>query len=159
MTNQGLDTDTEVFFYEQEFYPLSNFSSFRLLWRGVDFDTSEHAYHWSKFDIGAHPEQRMSIRSAIRLSRSAHDAYRVAHENQSLVRPDWTEVRVLTMRAILFAKVTQHPYVLRKLLQTGDRRLVENSWRDPFWGWGPNRDGENMLGKLWMQVRAQMTGR
>ena len=24
-----------------------------------------------------------------------------------------------------------------------DRELVENSWRDDFWGWGPNRDGKS----------------
>ena len=40
---------------------------------------------------------------------------------------------------------------------TGDRTLIENSWRDDFWGWGPNRDGQNMLGKLWMEVRAELT--
>lgn len=43
------DTDTHVSFYEHEFYVLSNFSAFRLRWRGRDFDTSEHAYHWEKF--------------------------------------------------------------------------------------------------------------
>ena len=37
-----------VDFYERNFYVLSNFSSFRLIWRGLDFDTSEHAYQWSK---------------------------------------------------------------------------------------------------------------
>ena len=60
------------------------------------------------------------------------------------------------MRNILRAKAEQHEYVLRKLLDTGDRRLIENSWRDDFWGWGPNRDGANMLGGLWMEVRAEL---
>lgn len=41
-------------------------------------------------------------------------------------------------------------------LATGDRELIEDSWRDDFWGWGPNRDGKNMLGKLWMEVRAEL---
>ena len=60
------------------------------------------------------------------------------------------------MLDILRAKVQQHEYVRRKLLATGDRELVENSWRDDFWGWGPNRDGQNKLGKLWMKVRAEL---
>jgi predicted NAD-dependent protein-ADP-ribosyltransferase YbiA (DUF1768 family) len=47
--NHKLDTDSQVFFYEQDFYALSNFSAFRLMWRDIDFDTSEHAYHWEKF--------------------------------------------------------------------------------------------------------------
>jgi hypothetical protein len=44
-----LDAETQVFFYEQEFYVLSNFSAFRLHWRGISFDTSEAAYQWEKF--------------------------------------------------------------------------------------------------------------
>lgn len=60
------------------------------------------------------------------------------------------------VRDILRAKADQHEYVRRKLLATGDRELVENSWRDDFWGWGPNRDGKNMLGKLWMEIRAEL---
>ncbi len=61
------------------------------------------------------------------------------------------------MRDILRAKAEQHEYVRRKLLATGDRELVEDSWRDDFWGWGPDRNGQNMLGKLWMEVRAELT--
>jgi hypothetical protein len=30
--NYKLDTDSQVFFYEQEFYVLSNFSAFSLQW-------------------------------------------------------------------------------------------------------------------------------
>ena len=60
------------------------------------------------------------------------------------------------MRQILEAKVSQHEYVRRKLLETGDRYLVENSWRDDFWGWGLKGDGRNELGKLWMKIREEI---
>lgn len=46
----GLDTDKAVFFYEQEFYVFSNFSAFQILWAGISFPTSEHAYQWMKFN-------------------------------------------------------------------------------------------------------------
>lgn len=49
MELHGLDTETQVLFYERDFYILSNFSAFRLCWCGHDFDTSEQAYHWMKF--------------------------------------------------------------------------------------------------------------
>lgn len=49
--------------------------------------------------------------------------------------------------------MSQHPYVKKKLQQTGTRQIIENSWRDDFWGWGENKDGQNNLGKLWMQIR------
>ena len=145
------DTPEQVFFYEQDFYVLSNFSAFRLEWCGIDFDTSEHAYHWEKFR-GTEPE----VQDMIRTARSAHDAFKIAESQKVFRRADWDAVKVEQMRYILLAKAEQHEYVRRKLLATGDRTLIEDSWRDDFWGWGPNRDGQNMLGVLWMQVRGML---
>lgn len=149
--NHGLDTDDAVFFYEQDFYVLSNFSAFRLDWRGIDFDTSEHAYHWEKFD-----GTEQGVQDMIRECRSAHDAFKIAESQRVFRRSNWDAIRIRVMREILRAKAAQHEYVRRKLLATGDRMLIENSWRDDFWGWGPNRAGKNVLGKLWMEVRAEL---
>lgn len=148
--NYKLDTDSRVFFYEQEFYVLSNFSAFRVIYGGSDYDTAEHAYHAQKFPNAP------SVRNEIRCARSAHDAFKIAQASTYAVVSNWNERRVDIMRCILCAKVEQHEYVRRKLLATDDRELIEDSWRDGFWGWGENRDGNNMLGKLWMQVRHQL---
>lgn len=148
--NYKLDTDESVFFYEQEFYVLSNFSSFQVKWKHLQFATVEHAYHWEKFK--GMPTLQGNIYSA----PSAHVAYKLANFNRHLYRPDWNEVKVPIMHTLLRAKVEQHEYVRTKLLETGDRELIEDSWRDDFWGWGPNRDGQNMLGKLWMLVREEV---
>lgn len=156
------DNEKQIFFYEQDHYYLSNFSAFRLRWNQVgteiDFDTSEHAYQFMKFyggseDTGA---RRAGIRYDILRARSAHDAFELAEFYKSLVSAAWPGMRVLVMRQILVAKATQHEYVRRKLLATGDCELIENSWRNDFWGWGPNRDGQNMLGRLWMEVRSEL---
>lgn len=146
-TKLTLDTEDQVFFYEQDFYVLSNFSSFTLQWKGQSFYTSEAAYHWEKF-----PHNPL-IRASIWMAPSAHEAFKIAEREKAHRRDDWDAVKVDIMRDILRAKADQHEYVRRKLLATGDRELVENSWRDEYWGWGPARDGQNMLGKLWMEVR------
>lgn len=138
-----------VCFYEREFYVLSNFSAFKLMWKGFEFDTSEAAYHWEKFPSYA------EVRDSIRFASSAHEAFKTAEKYKAMRRPDWDVVKLSIMKAILIEKALQHEYVRRKLLETGDRKLVEDSWRDDFWGWGPNRDGLNMLGKLWMEIRAE----
>lgn len=159
MTNHTLDTDTHVFFYEQEFCVFSNFSAFSIWWKRYRFPTSEHAYQYEKFlyfDAVTATERRW-IMSAIRSAYSAYDAVMLAEQHRVLVRPDWQEIKIATMRNILMAKVTQHEYIKRKLLETGDRELVENSWRDSWWGWGEDRKGHNMLGKLWMEIRAGLT--
>jgi ribA/ribD-fused uncharacterized protein len=157
--HHGLDSDTRVCFYEQDFYVLSNFSSFNLVGGfygspqsdGITFATSEHAYHWHKFQ-----PTDSDLADAILFAPSAHDAFKLAERNKVNRWDRWDEFKVEIMRDILRAKVTQHEYVRRKLLATGDRELVENSWRDDFWGWGPTQDGANMLGKLWMEIRAEI---
>ena len=148
-----LDTDEQVFFYENDFYPLSNFSAFCLYWKGLQFYNSEVAYHWEKFPD--EPDIQAVIRNAI----SAHESFKIAECHKASRRKDWDVVKVDIMRDILRAKASQHEYVRRKLLQTGDRELIENSWRDDFWGWGKNRGGQNMLGKLWMEIRTELRRR
>ena len=148
-----LDTTEAVYFYENEFYPLSNFSAFRLLWEGMDFDTSEHAYHWTKFTGVRQPDGQI-IQSAIVRARSAHAAFKIAQDAAALVRLDWPAVKESIMLQILWAKAEQHEYVRRKLLETGERLLVEDSWRDAWWGLGPDGTGANRLGHLWMEIRA-----
>lgn len=154
--NHKLDNDKQVFFYEQDFYVLSNFSAFRVKWKNRSFDTAEAAYHWEKFPNDANPMKESDTQWGIRKVSSAHAAFKMAQDFKSLRRKDWDEVKVGIMREILRAKVDQHEYVKRKLLATGDRELIEDSWRDDFWGWGPNKDGQNMLGKLWMEIRAEL---
>lgn len=152
-----LDNDRQVFFYEQDFYVLSNFSAFNLQWRGRTFPTSEHAYHYEKFvDNDDAWNSRGSIAEQVLHAPSAHEAFKLAEGAKHRRRKDWDDVKAGIMLDILHAKAAQHEYVRRKLLATGDRELIEDSWRDDYWGWGPNRDGQNILGKLWMQVRDEL---
>lgn len=145
----GNDTEKQVFFYEHEFYVFSNFSSFAIEWKGKLWMTSEHAYQSEKFADEALKEQ-------IQQARSAHDAQRIAQEHKNEYRSDWNDSKLNVMKDILRAKLQQHPYVKKKLLETGDRELIEDSWRDSFWGWGPNKDGANHLGKIWMNLRDEI---
>lgn len=147
--NHKLDTDTQVFFYEQDFYVFSNFASFKLFWANREFYTNEVAYHWEKF-------RGASIAQDIITSQpSSHAAFRAAIQLKHQIREDWLDVRVDVMHDLLRAKADQHEYVARKLEATGDREMIEDSWRDDFWGWGENKDGQNMLGKLWMKIREE----
>lgn len=145
----GLDNEKQIFFYEQEFYIFSNFSAFKLEWNGELWMTSEHAYHSEKFEDP-------KILKALKDTRSAHDAMKLAYANRDKYRKDWDDVKLGIMKKILHAKVEQHPYVKKKLLASGNRELIENSWRDSYWGWGSNKEGENHLGKLWMEVREEV---
>lgn len=138
-------------FYEREFYPFSNFSSFRVHWHGADWMTSEHAYQAAKF-FDCAPD----IVARIGLARSSHDAYKLAREMNDLRRPDWSEVKVATMEDICRHKLGQHAYIRTKLDATGDWTLVEDSPVDSFWGIGADGQGQNQLGTIWMKLREEM---
>ncbi len=155
--NHRLDTDERVLFYENEFYPLSSFSAFQVVIWNLKFPTAEHAYHWRKFmHLSDTNAQDYILRAP-----SAHEAFKLAKsfERAGLLPPTWEAERVEVMRQILKAKVSQHEYVKRKLLETGNRELIEDSWRDDFWGWGEHKDGQNQLGKLWMELRGELTAK
>jgi len=139
-----------ILFYEHEFYVCSNFSSFEVEYRGEIWKTAEHAYQASKYEDD-------EIRKSIQNARSSHDAMKIAKNVYSdKKRKDWYEVKLDLMEDICRAKLSQHFYVQKKLLQTEDRDLIENSPRDSFWGWGENKDGENNLGKIWMKLREEL---
>ena len=138
-----------ITFYPPKHYPLDNFSSFAVdLEDGLRYPTSEHAYQASKF-FTTDP----LIAEKIRNARSAHDAKKIAHEHEEKVRKDWDDIKLDVMKSVLLKKVHQNPYVKKILFKTGDRPIVEDSPTDSFWGWDSDKQGENHLGRLWMEIR------
>lgn len=138
-------------FYPREFYCLDNFSSFKVEYDGYLYSSNEEAYQTLGF-IESAPE----IAEQIKRSHSAHEAQKIAYANKDKRRKDWDNIKLAVMEELLRAKVEQNPYVKKKLLETMDYIIVEDSPKDNYWGWGENRDGENHLGKLWMKIRNEL---
>lgn len=143
--------DSYIGFYNREFFCLDNFSSFRVFVDGILYCTVEHAYQASKF-LNTAPD----VAELITNSYSAYDAQRIAHENADKQREDWERIKVSVMERLVRLKLEQNPYVKRKLLETGDYTICEDSPKDAFWGIGQNRDGRNELGKIWMKLRDEL---
>lgn len=57
------------------------------------------------------------------------------------------------MRKALVAKFTQHPELKTLLLSTGTAKLIEHTANDDYWGDGGDGTGQNMLGRLLMEMR------
>ena len=154
--NQYRDTwlsekmDEFIGFYPREFYPLDNFSSFKVEWDGYLYASLEEAFQSALF-LPDYPE----IADKIRKSHSAHEAQKIMFENEDKVKYSDKE-KIEIMEKLLRLKVEQNPYVKKKLLETKDYLIVEDSPKDSFWGIGANRDGENQLGKLWMKIRKEL---
>ena len=143
--------DEVIGFYPREFYPVDNFSSFKVEWNGYLFASVEEAYQAASF-MGSDEE----LVEKIKKSHSADEAQRIAYANRDKRREDWDDVKISIMEELLRLKIEQNPYVKKKLLQTEDYMIVEDSPKDDFWGWGPNRNGQNNLGKLWMKLRKEL---
>lgn len=71
----------------------------------------------------------------------------------------WDARRLDVMVVGLRAKAAQNRDVLRALTATGDRLIAEDSPTDDIWGIRDRAGGltgMNLLGKAWMQVRAEL---
>ena len=141
-----------VGFYEREFYCFSNFSSFSVKWKGKLWQSSEHAYQASRF-LGKNPKAVEEIYHA----KSADDAYKIAQKFKDKSFARYGDEDLKNMESIIRAKLKQNPYVLHKLVQTGKRKIVEDSPKDSYWGWGKDRKGRNELGKIWMRLRSEVS--
>lgn len=148
-------------FYVQKHIPyymdkssvLDNFSSFAIFWRGFLWPTVEHAFQAAKF-LGSND----ALAARICKATSPYDAKAIAHEKDvlSFVREDWSSVKEDIMRELKRCKANQHPIVMDFLLASKDVILVENSETDAFWGRGPDLNGKNMDGELWMEYRDEL---
>ena len=142
--------DDVIGFYPREFYPLDNFSSFK-----VEVDGYLYAYLEEAFQSSLFLPDYPGIAERIKNSHSAHEAHKIMFANIDKVKYS-NEEQVTIMEKLLRLKIEQNPYVLKKLLETKNYLIVEDSPKDNFWGWGINRDGQNQLGKLWMKLREEL---
>jgi len=142
------NVDDFIGFYTREFYCLDNFSAFQVEYEGITYSTIEHAYQSLKYKDN-YPEIQKQIIEA----KSPYEAKKIADLNKDKLPKDWHEHKVDLMHDLLKAKLDQHEYVKEKLIQTQDYLICEDSPVDSFWGIGPNKDGENVMGKLWMRLR------
>ena len=132
-----------------EYGCFSNFSAHAIELKNKIWSTSEHYFQAQKFPNSEHEEK-------IRLEPSPMIAARMGRDRKKPLRKDWETVKDDVMREALRAKFMQHPDLRETLLATGDALLVEHTKNDNYWGDGGDGTGLNMLGKLLMELRAEL---
>jgi len=138
--------------FRGEKFFLSNMYPCTVVVAGIVFKCSESAYVAAKVD--KNDPNRRAEQSKISLI----NGYTAKSYGQKYVklRDDWAQVKIPLMYMILREKFTQNDDLRLKLLATGDEPLVEiNEWGDEFWGVCRGK-GQNNLGKLLMQLRAEL---
>ena len=139
-----------ILFYDRgkPYFELTNFSDHAIVIGGKYYPTSEHFFQAQKLrgtifedDICKLPRPRQ----AFEYPRQPHVSPWIRH--------DWHAVKDSIMFETLHLKFTQHLELKKLLLETGQRRLVEHSPYDSYWGDGGDGNGLNRLGELLMDLR------
>ncbi len=149
-SSEGLNRETTeaIYFYTPAFDALNNFSAHTVELWGTLFPTAEHAFQWKKFS-----EVDRTLARHVLEAGYPEEAQKIAHAHKSAQPKDWQEKKVAIMDEILRAKLAQHETVRTTLKKSGSRMIYENSSVDSFWGVGPDGNGKNMVGVLWMKIR------
>ena len=138
-----------IYFYvpTDEHGYLSNFSRYGFAIDGVYWPTVEHYFQAQKA-AGTEDEER------IRRAYTPKDAKRFGREVR--LRSDWEEIKDSVMRRAIQAKFAAHDELAERLVGTGDEALIEAAPGDFYWGAGGDGSGQNRLGKILMEVRADL---
>lgn len=132
----------------------SNFYSCTVVVGGIEYLSAEHAFVAAKTTDEFEKRQIARIPTAGAVKR---------YGRQITLRPDWGQVKVDEMRAVLMAKFMQNRDLGAALLATGAEYLVElNEWHDNEWGrctckTCESKTGKNKLGLVLMEVRAALS--
>jgi ribA/ribD-fused uncharacterized protein len=146
----------EIRFYRANEKPYGAFSNLyrrEIEFEGRTYPTSEHAYQAGKACKADVREWILSAPTPALAAMAAHGLYIWD------VVPNWTQIKFDRMRAVLRAKFEQHADLRELLLSTGNARLVEagtvSNAVNRLWGEVGGK-GENMLGVMLMELRAEL---
>lgn len=145
-----MDDNNIAGFFLDGNYVFDSYAPFQIEWRGKLWPTAEHAFQAAHF-FDTNPE----LAEQVRQTKSPREADDFANDNKQFDDPNWRDKRVSIMAEIVKAKHNQHPLIQKTLKETANKPIVEMNDNDAFWGWGPDHNGQNQLGEIWMQVRAE----
>ena len=158
------ETQTHLYFLRGVF---SNFQTCTVVYKGLTFPTTEHAFMWEKARHFGDTQSCMEILNA----KSPADAKAIGRRVKNFKPDVWDKVSEGYMYAVNFAKYEQNPVLAQYLLSTGSKTLVEaNGKPDVIWSCGlyandPRIEdsskwpGKNLLGKVLMEIREQLRSR
>jgi len=151
------ETNTHIYFWGSF---LSNFHPAEITFAGIKFHTSEQLFMFLKAKY--FEDETMANVIATR-GQDPKDAKRFGRKVEGFNNEEWAEARE-DMMLIAVQRKFMEETLLKQLLDTGDKILVEGSPYDKIWGVGLKYDSEeildeknwnglNLLGKVLMRVR------
>jgi ribA/ribD-fused uncharacterized protein len=130
-------------------HPLASCSKLGFELDDAEWPSAEHYYQAMKFEA-------VELREAIRQADHPKKAKQLADTNKKQIRKDWPQVREVMMTRAIYIKCRTHESVAEALFATGDKKIIENSQYDYFWGCGRDGRGRNAYGRVLMAVREKL---
>ena len=134
---------------------LSNMATgFPINVNGFEIRTVEALYQACRFPNNPDIQKQIIDQKSPMAAKMVSKKYRMAS------RPDWEIIKVDVMRWCIKLKLYQNWQTLKMLFkETGNLPIVEESYKDTFWGAKPINERElvgiNALGRLLMQLREE----
>lgn len=137
-----------IYFYKQygELGYLANYSDHGFELDGKYWPTVEHYYQAQKF----FDEE---LKERIRKAETPKIASQIGRDRDNKLRDNWEDIKRDIMLVGVLAKFRAHSDILKKLIDTGDEEIVENTDIDYYWGCGEQKTGRNEFGKILVKAR------
>jgi ribA/ribD-fused uncharacterized protein len=129
--------------------PLAAYSKHGFDLDGDYWPSVEHYYQAMKFEDAG-------LRDQVRDAANPDVAVKLAKKHRRRIRPDWKAVRETMMTRGVYIKCRSHAAAANALLDTGDKKILETSQYDYYWGCGRDGRGENTYGIILMNVRERL---
>ena len=154
------ETDTHLYFLRGI---LSNFEKCYIKYKGHLFATTEQAFMWEKAVFFNDHESA----SKILKEENPAKAKKLGREVKNFDDSKWSKVCYEIMYKINYEKYFQNTRLKNILLNTDDKMIIEANPRDTRWAIGLSAEddrvldesqwqGENLLGKVLMQIRDEL---
>lgn len=154
------ETETHLYFLRGV---LSNFEKCYIKHKGHLFATTEQAFMWEKAIFFNDHESA----SKILKEENPAKAKKLGREVKNFDDSKWSKVCYEIMYKINYEKYFQNTRLKNILLQTENKILAETNFHDTRWAIGLSADddrvldesqwqGENLLGKVLMQIRQEL---
>jgi ribA/ribD-fused uncharacterized protein len=136
-------TEDAIHGFFKEHRWLSNFHTCQIEYEGLTYTSTEAAYQASK-----------SLDEAIRKTFTHFTPSEAKKAGKVIVlRPNWEKIKDKIMYDINMVKYASHPHLAAALKETGNKLLIEdNWWNDRHFGVYLGV-GQNVLGKILMEIR------
>ena len=138
--------ENKITSFRGDYFFLSNFYPCAILYNGYLFGSAEAAFQAQKV---------INSRDQVSFTQMSPGQAKKYGKTVEL-RKDWEDVKLGIMEDIIREKFIYDPDLIKMLLDTGDKELIEgNNWNDTFWGMCRGK-GENHLGKILMKLREEL---